>query len=98
MEEDKKREYELLKAHLRKISTPTGIGYSGDPTMSKENTEWLINLIEEQSEVIDLMSEDLNKYTGFNYGQDTGMMIGPYMNTNTLEIKNYYFKKAREEK
>ncbi len=55
MTDEELMKYEYIKERLKRISTTTGISYSGDETISKEDLEWLINLIErQQNKITDL--------------------------------------------
>lgn len=55
MTDEELKKYEYIKERLKQISTPTGISYSGDETISKEDAEWLINYIErQQNRITDL--------------------------------------------
>jgi len=68
--------------------------------VDRKDNEKLCNAIEEVkflNAVIDMMAEDLQKYTTIRYAEDTKLMNGNYLMIMPELIKSYYFKKARGE-
>ena len=91
-EEEIIRELEYFKANGEPISVSSKMLMELYDLYNQENEK-----NKKLEEVIDMMAEDLQKYTTIRYAEDTKLMNGNYLMIMPELIKSYYFKKTRGE-
>lgn len=87
---NKEQKYDYIIKRLQRISTPTGISYSGDETISKEDSEWLINLIERQQEEITDLSNRIMQ--AIYHIEDNCIAKNEYALEDLKDLNNYIRK------
>lgn len=64
MNDEELKKYEYIKERLKRISTPTGISYSGDETISSDDVVWLITHLKEKEKQIYELKEQVEVLNG----------------------------------